>query len=98
MARITERRNLSNWLPDFSNLTLIPSQYLFMHTTSCALERNRSKWNLTFAKNCAKLRVDSSLQMMFLSENHVFTDLSEAEMLDLSLEDDDWMHRNVFFH
>ena len=89
MARITKRRNLWNWLPNFSNLTLIVTRLLFMHTTACASERNWSKWDLMFAKNRARLGIERAIQMIHLSKNHVFTDFSEAEMLDLSLEDDD---------
>ena len=66
-----------------------------MHTTACASERNWSKLDLMFANDRAKLSVEHASQMIFLSENHVFTDFSEAEMLDLPLEDDDKMLRDV---
>ena len=55
MARITERRNLWNWLPAFPELTVITNRLLSMHTTACASERNWSKWGLMFAKNHARL-------------------------------------------
>ena len=42
-----------------------------------------------FAKNRARLSIERASQMVFLSENDVFTDFSEAEMLDMWLEDDD---------
>ena len=86
MARITERRNLWNWLPDFPKLALIATRLLSMHTTARASERNWSKCDLMFAENHAKLSIDVHLELP--SEN-VLTALSEAEMLDLSLEDDD---------
>ena len=43
-----------------------------------------------FAKNRARLGIERASQMIFLAENHVFTEFSEAELLDLSLEDDAW--------
>ena len=89
VARISEHRNMRNWLPDFPNSALIATRLLSMHTTACASERNWSKWGLMFAKNRAKLCIQGACQMTFLSENHGFADFTEAEMPDLSLEDDD---------
>ena len=89
MALITECRNLWNWLTAFPNLALIASLLLSMHTTARASERNWSKWGLMFAKNCTRLSIQRAEQITFLSENHVFTDFSKAELLDLSLEDDE---------
>ena len=43
---------------------------------------------MMFAKTRAILRIERASQMLFLSDNHVFTEFSEAELLDLSLEDD----------
>ena len=60
-----------------------------MHTISCASERNWSKWGVMFAENCARLSIERASQMICLSENFVFIDFSEAEMLGMSLEDDD---------
>ena len=88
MARITEHRNLWNWLPDFPKLALIATRLLSMHTTARASERNWSKCDLMFAKNRARLSIERASQMIFLSESLVFTDISEAEMLDLSVEGD----------
>ena len=88
MAPITERRNLWNWLPASLILAVIANRLWPMHTTACASERNRLKWGLMFAKNLARLGIERASQMIFLSENHVFTEFSEAELLDLSLEDD----------
>ena len=90
MAPITERRNLWNRLPTFPKLAVIANRPLSMHTTACASERNWSerKWGLMFAKNRARLGIERASQMIFLAENHVFTEFSEAELLDLSLEDD----------
>ena len=89
MAPITECRNLWNWLTAFPNLALIASLLFSMHTTACASERNWSKWGLMFARNCKRLSIQRAEQMIFLSENHVFADFSEAQLLDLSLEDDE---------
>ena len=47
-----------------------------------------------YAKNRARLSIQRASQMLFLLESYVFT-FSEAEMLDLSSEDDDYMHRDV---
>ena len=88
MAPISERRNLWNWLPAFPKLAVFANRLLSMHTTACASERNWSKWGLMFAKNRARLGIERASQIIFLSENHVFTEFSEAELLDLSLEDD----------
>ena len=65
------------------------NKLLSMHTTACASERNWSKWGLMFAKNRARLGIERASQMIFLAENQVFTEFSEAELLDLSLEDDE---------
>ena len=59
-----------------------------MHTTACASERNWSKWDLIYA-NRARLGIERASQMIFLSENHEFTEFSEAELVDLWLEDDE---------
>ena len=88
MAPIKERRNLWNWVPAFPKLAVVADRILCMHTTACASERNWSKWGLMFAKNRARLGIERASQMIFLSEKHVFTEFSEAELLDLSLEDD----------
>ena len=42
-----------------------------------------------FAKNRAGLGIERASQMIFLAENHVFAEFAEAELLDLSLEDDE---------
>ena len=61
----------------------------FVHAyQACASESNWSNWGLMFAKNCARLGIERVSQMICLAENHVFTEFSEAELLDLSLEDD----------
>ena len=65
MARITERRNLWNWLPDFTNLAVIANRIFSMHTTACASGRNWSKWGLMFAENRARLSVERASQMIF---------------------------------
>ena len=59
-----------------------------MHTTACASERNWSNWGLMFAKNRARLGIERASQMILLPENHVVTEFSEVELLDLSLKDD----------
>ena len=70
----------------FPKLAVIANRLLSMDTTACASERN---WGLKFSKNRARLGIEHALQMIFLSEYHVFTEFSEAEMLDLSLVDDE---------
>ena len=90
MAPITERRILWNWLPAFPKLAVIANILLSVHTTACVSERNWSNWGLMFAKNCARLGIERASQMIFLAENHVFTEFSEAELLVLSLEDDEY--------
>ena len=65
---------------------MIANQLLSMHTTSA---RNWSKWGLMYAKNRARLGIECASKIIFLSENHVFTEFCEAESLDLSLEDDE---------
>ena len=50
--------------------------------TACASERN---WGLMFAKNRARLGIEREYRMIFLSAYHVFTEFSDAELLDLSL-------------
>ena len=67
---------------------MIAKQLLYMHTTACASKRNWSKRGLMFANNRARLGMERASQMIFLAENHVFTEFCEAELLDLSLEDD----------
>ena len=62
--------------------------YFCIHTTACALERHLSKWDLAFAKNRARLSVERASQIILFLENHVCTEFSEADLLDLSLEDD----------
>ena len=42
-----------------------------------------------FTKNYEKLVTEHALCMVFFTENHVFTEFSEAELLDLSLDDDE---------
>ena len=42
-----------------------------------------------FAKNRARLGIECASQLILLSENHVFTEFSQVELLDLSLEDDE---------
>ena len=79
MAPITERRNLWNWLPDLPNSAVIANQLLSMHTTAGASDLNRPKWSLVFAKNRSRLSIQCALQMIFLSEKHVITALSEVE-------------------
>ena len=68
---------------------MIAPRLLSMHTTACASERNCSKWDPMSAKNHAKLGILGVSQEVVLLELHAFTDISEAELLDLSLEDDD---------
>ena len=58
-----------------------------MYNTACALERKRSKWGLTVAKNRARQGIERASQMIELLDYHVFTQFSEAELQDLSLED-----------
>ena len=88
MAPITERRKFWNWLPALPKLAVIANQTFSMHTTACASERNWSRWGLMFANNRARLGIDRASQMICLAENHVATEFPEAELLDLSLEDD----------
>ena len=80
--------NLCKSQPLILNLAAVANQLLSMHTTACAPDRDWSKWGLMFAKNRARLGIERASIMIFLSENHVFTEFSEAELLDLSLEDD----------
>ena len=42
-----------------------------------------------FAKNRSRLKIECVLQIIVSSEHHVFTDFSEAELLYLTLKDDD---------
>ena len=78
-----------NWLLDFPNLALIDPRLLSMHITACASERNCSKLDLMSAKYHAKLGILGVSQEIVFLEMHAFTDISEAELLDLSLKDDD---------
>ena len=41
-----------------------------------------------FVKNRARLSIQLTSQMTYLLENHLFAVFSEAELQDLSLEDD----------
>ena len=75
-----------NCLPNFPNVALVATRLLSMHTTAYASERNWSMWDLMFAKNHAKLSREIALKIIY--PNHVFADFFEAELLDLSLEDD----------
>ena len=47
------------------------------------------KGGLMFAKNCARPRTERASQTVFLSDYHVFTEFSKAELLDLSLGADE---------
>ena len=85
---ITERPNMWHRLPAFPNFAPIATQLVSMHTTACVFNRNWPKWGMLFAKTHARLRIERASQMLFLSDNHVFSDFSEAELLDMSLEDD----------
>ena len=49
-----------------------------------------------FAKNRVTISIRSVSQILFFSGYQVCTHLSEADMLDLSLEDDDYMHRDMY--
>ena len=88
MAPITECHNLWNWLTDFPKLDLIATMLMSMHATAYASERNWSAWGIIFAKNRSKLGIQHAEQMIFLSQKHVLTEFSQAELQDLSLKDD----------
>ena len=95
-APITERRNLWNWLPDFTKLASIAPERLSMHTTACASERNWSKRGLMFDTNRSGLSIQRVSQIILLSESHVSADISEGDLIYLSLEDDDKVHPNMY--
>ena len=75
-------------LPAIPNLASIATQLLSMHTIACASGRKWPKWGLILTKNGGGLGIVHASQMNFLSEDHVLTEFSEAELLDLLLEDD----------
>ena len=79
-------------MPDCPKSALIATRHLSMHTTACASECNWSKRDLMFTKNRARLSIQWSSQDILQLCNYVFADFFEAELLDLSLEDDDYMH------
>lgn len=86
MADMSIRRNLWHaWLSLlFPELAKIAVMLLSMHTTSCAAERNWSKWGLMFAKNRARLGRERAMKMIFLSEHCGQEGFVESEVFDLS--------------
>ena len=74
-------------------LSTIPIKYLSMHTTSCAAERNLSKFGNMFDKHRASLRPPRASKMVFVNQNsqHQQDVRSEEEMLfdDREIVEDD---------
>lgn len=86
MADMSVRRNLWHaWLSLlFPELAKIAVMLLSMHTTSCAAERNWSKFGLMFAKNRARLARERAVQMIFLTEHCGQAGFEECDVFDLS--------------
>lgn len=75
----------------FPNLRHIALRVLALHATSCAPERNWSKWRWVYRENRARLEVERAEKMIFLATHAALKNKRERD----SVEEDLWEQQLV---
>jgi hypothetical protein len=77
---------------EFPDLAMIAEKLMTMHVTSCASERNLSKFGRLYDKLRGRLLVKKAEKIVFVSQNRAFNvkgnDLPDEEVLISDLEGD----------
>jgi hypothetical protein len=72
----------------YPDLCAVAKQYMGMHATSCASERNLSKFGRLFDKSRGTLALKRAEKMVFVAENSVQKELGDCELLFEDMDDE----------